>query len=214
MVRLVIILLLSFIGWTARAEQHPEAYRVETLVASQAEAERITAIKIGLGDVILQVTGDPAAVQHPLVRHAIGAASDYLLQFSYTADRDKNGSPAVKLTLNYSPQAIESLLQKAQLPLWSNNKAKDAQTFMVRIDKVQDFTAYKQIRSYLAAITMIRRSELLSVSKDSLMLRVTLDGDLALLKNILATDQKLQIDDAIVDSASAQNNPLLFYWKN
>jgi len=213
-VRLVVVLLLSCIGFCARAEQHIDAYRVETVVANQSEAERIAAAKATLGDVIVKVTGDAASLQQPLVRQAIDNAPDYLQQFSYSADRDKNPNDEVKLILTYSSQAIETLLRRSQLPVWPNNGVKDSQTLSIRIENVKDFNAFKQVQSYLKTVTVIRRSELLSVNKDVLVFTLTLEGDAAALKNALDVDKKLQINESVVDGAQSQSTQLLFHWQN
>lgn len=210
MVRLVIVLLLSCIGFCARAEQHLDAYRVETVVANQSEAERINAAKATMGDVIVKVTGDIASLQHPLVSQAINGAPDYLQQFSYGSDRDK--SDGVKLILTYSPQAIENLLRQAQLPVWPGDGVKSSQTLTIRIENIRDFTAYKQVQSYLKTITVIRRSELLSVNKDVLVFNIILDGDVTALKNALDIDKKLQMNESTVDGT--QSNQVTLHWQN
>lgn len=213
MVRLVVVLLLGCLGVVAQAAQNAEAYRVETQVEDQSEAKRIAAVKSGLSDVIARVSGD-AAVQHPSVRQAIANAPDYLLQFSYSTDRDKtSGDAGVKLTLNYSAQAIESLLRQAQLPL-GDTAPKDAKTLVIKVDKVEDFTAFKQVRAYLETVTMIRRSELLSVNTDFLVFRLTLEGDAELLKNTLAIDNKLQSDEAVIEASQAPSSQLAFHWQH
>lgn len=222
MVRLVILLLLSCFAVAAQAAQHLDAYRIEVQVEDQSEAKRIAAAKSGLGDVIARVSGD-AALQHPVVRQAIANAPDYLQQFSYSADRDKaNSNAGIKITLNYSAQAIESLLRQAQLPL-GDTAPKDAKTLIVRVDQVEDFTAFKQVRAYLESLTMIRRSELLSANKDVLMFRLTLEGDAALLTNTLAVDQRLLMAESpIADSqapslqapSQALSDQLAFHWQD
>ena len=212
MVRFVIALLLSCIGFCAQAEQHLDAYRVETVVANQSEAERIAAAKVAFGDVIVKVTGDAASLQHPLVSQAINGAPDYLQQFSYGADADKNTNNGVKLILTYSPQAIEGLLRQAQLPIWPNSTVKDSQAVVVRIEHVQDFTAFKQVQSYLKTVTVIRRAELLSVNKDALVFNVLLDGDVAALKTALDVDKKLQANEPVVEGVPS--NQLTLRWQN
>lgn len=214
MVRLVVVMLLSCFGLNmqiAQAAQNAEAYRVETQVENQSEAKRVAAVKSGLGDVIARVSGD-AALQHPSVRQALANAADYLLQFSYGAESDKT-SGTVKLTLSYSAQAVESLLRQAQLPL-GDTAPKDAKTLIINVDRVADFTAFKQVRAYLETLTVIRRSELLSVNKDLLVFRLTLGGDMALLKNTLASDNRLQIDESVVEDPQAPVSQLAFHWQH
>lgn len=220
MVRLVVVLLLSYFGLMmqgAQAAQNSDNYSVETQVEDQSEAKRIAAVKSGLGEVIGRVSGD-AALQHPSVRQAIGNAADYLLQFSYgtfgsSYGAASSGAKGVKLTLSYSAQAVESLLRQAQLPL-GDTAPKDAQTLIINVDKVDDFTAFKQVRAYLETIAMIRRSELLSVNRNLLVFRLTLDGDSAQLKSTLASDSRLQVDESVNDDSHVQSNQLAFHWQH
>ncbi|HWV15235.1 MAG TPA: DUF2066 domain-containing protein [Cellvibrio sp.] len=123
MVRLV-MLLLSCLCLNALAEQHIDAYRIEAAVADQSESARTAAARATFGDVIVRVSGDSAAAQHPLVREAISNAPNYLLQFSYAADRNKEDAAksGLKLILNYSAPAIEILLRQAQLSIWPGDR--------------------------------------------------------------------------------------------
>jgi len=333
------------------ADQHIDAYRIDTLVADQSEAERSAAANASLGDVILRVTGDITALQNPVIRQAVNNATNYLQQFSYPADN--NDKAAIKLTLNYSAPAIEALLRQAQLSIWPSNRprvllwlvssesgayhqvtdasalqplvqraqlrglplifpkwddedakiiseqavanvdvekikaasqryksdailvgsyshsgsnwnaswqlfqngasthfdsqvidvkaaglsnllsngvdqaanhlaqiyavkstSQDAQALKIRIDNVQDFTAFKQVQAYLNSLTMIHRSELLSIEKNALVFALTLDGDIALLKNTLALANKLQLDETVAEDAKAPAPQLLFHWQN
>ena len=78
--------------WTCNAvAQQLDVYRMETVVANQSEAERVKAAKATFGDVILRVTGDAIALQHPLIRQAINEAPNYLLRFNYAWEFENNG---------------------------------------------------------------------------------------------------------------------------
>lgn len=216
MVRIAIVLLLNCFSCAVQAALSSDAYRVEAQVENQSEAKRIAAVKSGLSDVIARVSGD-AALQHPSVRQAISSAPDYLLKFSYSEDGDKNSEKSatdtgVKLTLSYSAQAIESLLRQAQLP-FGGAAPKNATSLILNVDGVGDFTSFKQVHAYLETLTMIRRSELLSANNSLLVFQLTLEGDVAPLKNTLATDNKLQLDESVVAASQASSNQLLYRWQ-
>lgn len=100
-----------------------DIYKATTLVKNQSEAERNRAAKETLGEVVVRVSGQLAALNNPQVRAAINQAQNYLLGFSYNSTQAQlvEGDkvfPAMELQLNYSSQAIEQLLRKAELPLW------------------------------------------------------------------------------------------------
>ena len=193
----VLVLILSFLIANAWAQNDTDVYRIEAQVANQSESERVAAAKANLGEVITRVLGDSAALQHPLVREAINDAPNYLSKFSYSAD--------TTLVLNYSPQAIQTLLQRAQLIAANASTANGVTLYVVDI---QDFTAFKQVQLYLKTIGVIRSVNLVSVDKDVLQFNLLLDGDEQLLKTTLAAANRLQLVDG--DATHA----LSFRWQN
>jgi len=192
-----VLLVLSLFAVSAWAQLAVDAYRVEATVANQSEAERIAATKANLGGVITNVLGDTAALQHPLVRQAINEAPNYLAKYSYSSEKT--------IVLNYSPQAIQTLLQQAQL-IAAN--ASTAQGVMLYVVDVKDFAAFKQVQAYLKTVGVIRSVHLVSVEKDILQFNVLLDGDEQLLKTTLDAGNKLQ---AVV---SDTQKPMSFRWQN
>ncbi len=223
------LLLLNIWALNSLAEQQFDVYRAEAIVANQSEAERINAAKATMGDVIVRVTENVAALQHPLIRQAINAAPNYLLRFSYTSERDTHvantsvpnanvtnnaasnlKSNRIKLILNYSPQAIEKLLSEAQLLQKSTQ-----QTVLIQIDNVQDFSAFKQAQSYLKTVPLIQQSELLSINKDVLVFSLVVKGDVSLLKSTLELNPKWQTLEATTVHAQVlpnQPSQLNFRW--
>ena len=111
------------------AGQKVDIYNAEALVKNASEGERNMAARATLGEVVLRVTGQTAALDHPLIRAALGNAQQYLFGFSYQASNDKlvrdgKAMNGVKLLLEYSPEAIQQLLREAQLPLWPATRPK------------------------------------------------------------------------------------------
>jgi len=88
-------------------------------VNSQDEAERAAALKTALGQVILRVSGDSAALTQPGVAKAVAEAERYVQQFSYQQDVVTEGgaAPQIRLTLiaQFDRDAIDRLLRKHDL---------------------------------------------------------------------------------------------------
>lgn len=190
----IAVLLLGLFAAAVSAQQPVDIYRVEAPVANQSEAERTTAAKATLGDVIVKVLGgDAGALSHPLVRQAIVDAPNYIAKFSYASDKT--------LVLNYSPLAINRLLQQAQLVAPASSAAQQ-----IQVTHVQDFASFKQVLAYFKTVAVIRRVELVSVNKDVLLFNLTLEGDAELLKTSLAAGDKLQLDGSVT-------SPLSFRWQ-
>lgn len=185
MVRLTALLILFFsVGALAQTN---DIYRVETQVANQSEAERVAAAQATLGDVIVGITGDANALQNPMIKQAITEAPNYLNKFSYATD--VNTKTGVKLVLNYSPQAVTKLLQQAQL---APSATSSQQGLSLQINNVATFGDFKKVQAYLKTIGLIRKTDLISVNKDTMLFNVSLDVDVALLKTTLAASGKLQ----------------------
>ena len=193
----VLLIALSLLMTSAWAQTSADVYRVEAQVANQSESERVAAAKANLGEVITRVLGDPAALQHPLVREAINDAPNYLTKFSYSAEKT--------IVLNYSPQAIQTLLQKAQLIAANVSTAQGVTLYVV---DVQDFTAFKQVQLYLKTVGVVRSINLVSVEKNVLQFNLLLDGDEQLLKTTLAAGNRLELVN------SDAQHVLSFRWQN
>lgn len=193
----IVFLVLSMFAASVWAQQSVDIYRVEASVANQSDLERVAAAKANFGEVIARATGDTAALQHPLIRQAINEAPNYLAKFSYSSDKT--------IVLNYSPQAIQTLLQQAQLIASS---ASSTQGVMLYVVDVKDFTAFKQVQAYLKSVGVVRNLNLVSVDKEVLQFNLLLDGDEALLKTTLSAGNKLQV--VVGDTL----HPLSYRWQN
>jgi Uncharacterized protein conserved in bacteria (DUF2066) len=197
-----IFLVVSFwvfnlLALNVLAQQAVDAYRVEATVANQSEAERVAAAQANMGNVIALVLGNTAGLQHPLVQQAIKDAPNYLAKFSYSAEKT--------IVLNYSPKAIQTLLQQAQLIAATATTAQSVTLYAV---DVKDFAAFKQVQAYLKTVGVIRNLTLVSVDKDVLQFNLLLDGDEQLLKTSLGASNKLQM------VAGDAQRPLSFRWQN
>jgi hypothetical protein len=69
-------------------------------------------------------------------------------------------------------------------------EANDASVVM-RVEGVSDFAAHKQLQLYLEGLAMVRKLELLQVDREGQLLRLTLDGDQALLLTTLQLGRRL-----------------------
>ena len=180
-------------GASCWAQQPVDIYRVEVPVDSQSDADREAAAKATLGEVLVRVTGDTSVLLHPMIRDAINDAPDYLAKYTYSSEKN--------LVLNYSPQAIKTLLQNAQV------FASNIGQLQVKVIGVKDFAAFKQVQAYLKSLAVVRKAELEIVSNDTLLFNLTVDGDADLFKTTLAVSNRLQpVDDT--------GSPLSFRWQD
>lgn len=127
--RLLVSSLIVALASVSSAGQKVDIYRADTLVKSQSVGERNAAARTTFGEVIVRVSGQRSALDHPAIKSALPKAQNYLFGFSYKSSTEKiavDGKtfPAVGLQLNYEPQAIEQLLRDSQLPLWPATRPK------------------------------------------------------------------------------------------
>jgi Uncharacterized protein conserved in bacteria (DUF2066) len=222
MVRLLVILLTM---WALNLSAEPDvggapvdAYRVEVMVANQSEAERNLAAKATLGNVIVGVAGDVNVLLHPLVHEAIENAPNYVARFNYVSEREKktpvnapkeSNQPqqTLKLVLSYSPAAIQNVLREARLSVNSGQ-----QGLVLQVVNVRDLVSFKQVQAYLKTLNLISSSELISVNKDVMLFNITLEKELAELKNALTQNPSWELDETLSMDTSAPQ--LSFRWKN
>jgi hypothetical protein len=120
-------MLLMFLSLSVEAEKRVELYGIKQLVLDQSPALRQQATSKGLETVLVRVSGSEQTLQHPLVKNALSQSTSYLNQYSYSSSDETitiagERRPATQLLLQYSPAAIQQLLQSAQLRTWPENR--------------------------------------------------------------------------------------------
>ena len=66
--------------------QDDALYEGESMVDSQSEEQRAAALPRALGQVLVKVTGDPAAASDPAFQGALGRAAGMVQQYRYRED--------------------------------------------------------------------------------------------------------------------------------
>lgn len=112
---------------SAYAEKRVDLYTLNQLVIDQSLGLRQQATAKGLATTLVKVTGRQDILENPWVKEAFTQSTTYLKQYSYSSTDETitlAGSelPASRLLLQYSPLAIQRLLQSAQLPTWPENR--------------------------------------------------------------------------------------------
>ena len=91
-------------------------YQVREAVTSQQPEERNAALGRALDTLVLRLTGDAAALQHPAVLEMRKNPQQLVSQYSL-----QGGSPEV-LLVDFDAQSVERSLRQAGLPLWGANR--------------------------------------------------------------------------------------------
>lgn len=117
-----LLLLLLTLAAPLRAN---DLYTGEVPVASQDEAARQEAMAEALKQVLVKVSGDPAAGERPEVQGALKDPAPLIQAFYYRQDVDRSGPvPALKLyyAANFEPRAITRLLSASGLSQWARER--------------------------------------------------------------------------------------------
>ncbi len=118
---------MSVLAMPGHAELVRNLYQQSELVVSQGDEERRQATSEALASVLVRVTGQPQALNSPVVKAALAKPDGYMEAFRYesgseTLERDGEEVPATTVVLNFSQVSVENLLRQAGLPLWPANR--------------------------------------------------------------------------------------------
>jgi len=120
--RLILAIVLAFLPLLAQAETVNDLYRTVVPVADQSKAEQLRAMRIGLGKVLVKVTGDSQAMTNV----AFSNPERYVTEFGYVSYRDPQTPEAAAsgtgMSLSYAASAIDRLLRKYQLQVWPSDR--------------------------------------------------------------------------------------------
>ncbi len=97
-------------------------YSATVPIAAQSEAERRKAVRQGLADVLVKMSGTRAVLNNVAVRAALTQSESYMLEFGYATQVGADGSPRNALTVRYAAPLVDQLLREQQLPIWPANR--------------------------------------------------------------------------------------------
>lgn len=118
MSRLFIVILFSFMSYSAIAVEVTDLYQDILKVEDKSRDARITASRSALLNVLVKVSGDTQADQNSLAKQRSKDISDYMLKFEY--DEKANGQ--LNLLVKFEANKINALIKELNLPLWGNRR--------------------------------------------------------------------------------------------
>lgn len=117
---LIIFLLCFFSVLPAFAVKVTSLYQAELPVSSQAEDVKAKAVKAGLLQVLVKISGDPDITKNPLIHAALNKADYYIQEYSYSSTT--TDSSHFLIQIHYNPADINRLLKKAGVAYWGENR--------------------------------------------------------------------------------------------
>lgn len=109
----------------------PALYQAEVEMRSQGAGERRAAAARALGQVLVKLTGQPAATGNPVVRRAMANAEALVVDSrSSESVSDQQGNTAIGgvpiykslMTFAFDPAAVDALVAGAGLPYWGGGR--------------------------------------------------------------------------------------------
>jgi len=94
-----------------------DLYSARVAVESRSTAAIRDARRQGLAEVLVKASGDASAASQPEARAGLREAENYLLRYSFEEDPE-----GLRLRLDYDENAVQELLRRAGLPLWTANR--------------------------------------------------------------------------------------------
>jgi hypothetical protein len=126
------IYLVGLLPLYVQAESTTETYyKASVPVSDQSESERLRALREGLQQVLVRISGQTSFADNIFIQEALANPETYVRQFGYTslANTEKTGSKtAVKqaapmaVNTSFVPNSVSTLLRRAQLPIWPVNR--------------------------------------------------------------------------------------------
>ncbi len=111
----IALCMISPLGFSAVGA---DMYQANVAVESQSMEDREDGIKLGLGTVIVRLSGQRSAVSEPEIQRALKAADRYLRSFSY----ERQSEDKLALQLQFDPELVQGLLRRAELPMWVSGR--------------------------------------------------------------------------------------------
>lgn len=108
-------LVILFASSTLFAAVVPHLYDVTIPCESQSQDEWQKLAQSGLSQVLERISSETAMTQNAQVKYALEHAADYVEQFSYEGNQ---------LTLKYSPELVNQLVQKMGHVVWGQRRPK------------------------------------------------------------------------------------------
>ena len=106
-------------GGNAHGAVVPWLYDVEAPVASQRAADRRSASRAALREMLTRLTGLRSVPMSEPVQAALRDPGPYYVQYRFLP---RNTEGEMRLGVSFSPKAVRDLVSRAALPIWSANR--------------------------------------------------------------------------------------------
>lgn len=125
---LILVVILGFFASPVWAVEVTELYETELAVSSQGRTERHEAVRAGLVEVLIKVSGNEKVALLPGIPELLGRSLQFLQQYRYrtedarTAGRPEPTEPQQWLWMRFNQAGLDKALREIKVPIWGHTR--------------------------------------------------------------------------------------------
>ncbi len=124
---LIYLFMMGLFSLPVSAELVADLYETVVPVSDQGAGERLRAMRIGLGKVLVKVTGDSQVLSNINTTEDFSNAERYVTEYGYISYQNpgltqSSSSPSIGMSLSFDEASINRLLRQNQLQIWPSDR--------------------------------------------------------------------------------------------
>jgi hypothetical protein len=120
---IIFTLLIILCPIYAGAESVTSLYQANIPVASQSVADKNTALRSALQQVLIKVSGNSQIVKNPKINVPLNDVNAMVQEFGYTqAVTSSNNKPDMLMKVHFDQSSIDKLLKNVSIPVWGSER--------------------------------------------------------------------------------------------
>jgi uncharacterized protein len=124
---MIYLFMMGLFSLPVSAEPVTDLYETVVPVSDQGAGERLRAMRIGLGKVLVKVTGDSQVLSNINTIETFSNAERYVTEYGYIRYQDpvtkpSSSEPGTGMSLSFDEASINRLLRQNQLQIWPSDR--------------------------------------------------------------------------------------------
>lgn len=124
---LILLVILGFFASPAWAVEVTELYETELAVSSQGRTERHEAVRAGLVEVLIKVSGNENVALLPGIPELLGRSLQFLQQYRYRTETARTAGPEATepqqwLWMRFNQAGLDKALREISVPIWGRTR--------------------------------------------------------------------------------------------
>lgn len=124
---LICLFVTGLFSLSVSAEPVTDLYKTVVSVSDQGSGERLRAMRVGLGKVLVKVTGNSQVLSKINTTEMFSNAERYVTEYGYVHYQDpqvkpSSSEPGTGMSLSFDEASINRLLRQNQLQIWPSDR--------------------------------------------------------------------------------------------